>query len=223
MNKVIFLLIGLIANSAMAQNINFFKEQKRIESNKIQFLTMYSYGFTNGTKSTDSTKSWIRTYDKNGIQLSQYSFINSGKDSTLVEYTFDSKKMTFTSFTYTGGSSDFYFKSELQLDPAGHKVRSQDYNGKGELIKYREHVLDEEQKLIFGTSYWPDGRTDRKRIDEYDEDGKIIKIKYYNRNNPKQLWSTIVFEYDSKNQIVSEMVYIEREPKSYRKYFYKYY
>jgi len=219
-----YLLLSFIGfeTIANAQNINKFKEQATIKENNVKSITLYSYKYIRDTLSKERVKTWTAFYDKEGNNKLKYQYINNGKDSTSVNCSFDKEQIKTTCIHYNEEGKKM-LTLEMQYDKEGNKLKAKYFSQEDKLIKYREYKVDMKKKEVVGWSYQPGGKPDRKRIDRIDDNGNIVTMRYYDKENPKKIWSTIVLTYNSVGLVTEETVYFGNDPMWLRKYEYDYF
>jgi hypothetical protein len=215
MMRIIICISLLIAYllQGFGQPIFETKYKQTIVQLRIKSQTNFDYNYVKNKLSSKGVKTSYTEYNANGdiVKFITYKL----KDTlTLEEYTYDEtgKRIDYTK--HKGSSKNIAYQKISKYNKEGKLIQEHGFDGSERFKNSYKYNSDNKLKEI---NYFLDNELNEKRT--FIHDGDITEVKVYNAL--KQITSYMTLKYNSKRDIIEEIVYdANRNPLEKKLYVY---
>ncbi|MFO8235956.1 MAG: hypothetical protein R6U04_11195 [Bacteroidales bacterium] len=230
MRTIIFIITFIFISISLYSQLPDEHLKEMVLNNNIKSITQWNHKFKDGKFSKEGYKNAYKAFDENG-NIVKEEYYRQGDINQKLSYKYDDNQLKTEYENYDVSNDEVSFRQIIDYNDDGKKIKEERYNGsdlyemeykydaKGnrtEIIKKKRkengsgqdyelterRVYNKEGKTTTIEVLTPDDELTKTIVNEYDNDGNLIKFTEYNQNEKKT--KQIEYEYNEKQQKLAE-------------------
>jgi hypothetical protein len=137
------------------------------------------------------------------VLVATYQYTATGELSAITKNEYDVDG-NWIEMRYYGADKELFSIIQFEYDSNGYRTKVIHYEGNGELFSYTEIENNSDGKQKRALHYDAHGVFGGSEKNEYNSEGKLIKARFYHAVDEEELSLTIVYEYDSNGNMITQ-------------------